>query len=177
MLVSFLASFAVARTFTSFFPSVTFEIQNIHLHHFWFGLALLVVGGWLGINYREDEIDRLAAIIFGVGGGLVGDEVGLLLTFGDYYSGLTYTFVIALLAFSAMAALLRRYGNTIVTELYGFSRNHVDLYVGVFLVFVSSAFLLQSDNMLVIVLSTVALTVGLALIARRIIRFFRALLT
>ena len=177
MLSSFLVSFAVARVFTYFFPSTMLVVQNIHVHHFWFGLALLVVGGWLGINYRDDEIDRLAAIIFGVGGGLVGDEVGLLLTFGNYYSDLTYTFIISLLAFSFMATLFRRHGKTIVTELYGFSRSHVDLYVGVFLVFISSAFLIQSDDVFVIVLSTVAFAVGLALIARRIIHFLRTILT
>jgi hypothetical protein len=177
MLSSFLVSFAVARVFTYFFPSTMLVVQNIHVHHFWFGLALLVVGGWLGINYRDDEIDRLAAIIFGVGGGLVGDEIGLLLTFGNYYSELTYTFVIALLAFSFMATLFRRHGKTIVTELYGFSRSHIDLYMGVFLVFISSAFLIQSDDVLVTVLSTVAFAVGLALIARRIIRFLRTVLT
>jgi uncharacterized membrane protein len=177
MLASFLASFAVARVFTGFFPSTMLVVQNIHVHHFWFGLALLAVGGWLGINYRDDEIERLAAIIFGVGGGLVGDEIGLLLTFGNYYSELTYTFIIALLAFSFMATLFRRHGKTIVTELYGFSRSHFDLYVGVFLVFISSAFLIQSDDVLVIVLSTIAFAVGLALIARRIIRFLRTVLT
>jgi hypothetical protein len=177
MLSSFLVSFAVARVFTYFFPSTMLVVQNIHVHHFWFGLALLVVGGWLGINYRDDEIDRLAAIIFGVGGGLVGDEVGLLLTFGNYYSELTYTFLIALLAFSFMAALFRRHGKAIITELYGFSRSHVDLYVGVFLVFISSAFLIQSDDVWIIVLGTVAFAFGLALIARRIIRFLRTVLT
>jgi len=177
MLASFLISFTVARVFTGFFPSTVFMVQNIHVHHFWFGLALLAVGGWLGINYRDDEIDRLAAIIFGVGGGLVGDEVGLLLTFGNYYSELTYTFIIALLAFSIMAALFRRHGKTILTELYGFSRSHVDLYIGVFLAFISSAFLIQSDDILIIVLSTVAFAAGLALIAKRIIRFLRTMLT
>jgi hypothetical protein len=177
MLSYFLVSFAVARVFTYFFPSTMLVVQNIHVHHFWFGLALLVVGGWLGINYRDDEIDRLAAIIFGVGGGLVGDEIGLLLTFGNYYSDLTYTFIISLLTFSFMATLFRRHGKTIVTELYGFSRSHIDLYMGVFLVFISSAFLIQSDDVLVTVLSTVAFAVGLALIARRIIRFLRTVLT
>ena len=177
MLSSFLVSFVIARVFTGFFPSTVLVVQGVHVHHFWFGLALLVVGGWLGINYRDDEIDRLAAIIFGVGGGLVGDEVGLLLTFGNYYSELTYTFIIALLAFSFMATLFRRHGKTIVTELYGFSRSHVDLYVGVFLVFISSAFLIQGGDVLVIVLSTVAFAVGLALIARRTIRFLRTVLT
>jgi hypothetical protein len=177
MLSSFLASFAVARVFTGLFPSTVLVVQGIHLHHFWYGLALLAVGGWLGINYSDDYIERIAAIIFGVGGGLVGDEIGLLLTFGDYYSELTYTFVISLLAFSFMATLFKRHGKTIVIEIYGFSRQHVDLYVGLFLAFVSSAFLIQSDNMVVVVLSAVTFTVAVALIVRRIIRFLRTILT
>jgi len=177
MLVSFLASFAVARVFTSFFPSAVLEVQGYHVHHFWYGLALLVIGGWLGINYRDDYTERIAAIIFGVGGGLVGDEIGLLITFGDYYSGLTYTFVISLLAFAFLATLFRRHGQAIVTELFGFLRLNIDLYAGLFLAIVSSAFLIQSDNMLVIVLSGITFLVGLVLIVRRIIRYLRTLFT
>jgi uncharacterized membrane protein len=177
MLSSFLASFAVARVFTAFFPSTTLVIQEIHVHHFWYGLALLTIGGWLGINYRDDHIERLAAIIFGIGGGLVGDEIGLLLTFGNYYSELTYTFLIALLTFSIMATLFKRHGKTIVTELYGFSRRHIDFYIGLFLAFVSSAFLIQSDNTPVILLSAIAFIVAIILIARRIILFLRKTLT
>ncbi len=178
MLASFLISFAVARVFTSFFPSTVVVIQGVHVHHFWYGIALLAVGGWLGINYRDDTVDRAAAIIFGVGGGLIGDEVGLLVTFGNYYDELSYTFVIGLIAFSVMAVLLRRHGKTIVEELYGFSRAHVDLYIGLFLAFVSSFFLIQNNNNLsVIIVSVVLLAIGLVLITRRIIHLFRAMLT
>jgi hypothetical protein len=177
MLSAFLASFAVARVFTAFFPSTTLVIQEIHIHHFWYGLALLTIGGWLGINYRDDHTDRLAAIIFGIGGGLVGDEIGLLLTFGNYYSELTYTFIIALLTFSIMATLFKRHGKTIVAELYGFSRKHIDLYIGLFLAFISSAFLIQSDNTTVILLSLITFIVALTLIARRTILFLRKTLT
>jgi hypothetical protein len=177
MLTSFLASFTVARVFTGFFPSSVLVVQGIHVHHFWYGLALLAVGGWLGINYSDDHIERLAAIIFGIGGGLVGDEIGLLLTFGDYYSELTYTFLIALLTFSFMAALLKRHGKTIITELYGFSRRHIDLYIGLFLAFTSSAFLIQSDNTLVILLSSITFIIALILIARRTYLFLRKTLT
>ncbi len=177
MLSSFLASFAVARVFTAFFPSTTLVIQEIHIHHFWYGLALLAIGGWLGINYRDDHTDRLAAIIFGIGGGLVGDEIGLLLTFGNYYSELTYTFLIALLTFSIMAALFKRHGKTIITELYGYSRRHIDLYIGLFLAFISSAFLIQSDNTPVIILSLITFIAALTLIARRTIHFLKKTLT
>jgi len=168
MLSFFLASFAVARVFTAFFPSTVLEVRGYHVHHFWYGLALLAIGGWLGINYRDDHTDRIAAIIFGVGGGLVGDEIGLLITFGDYYSEITYTFVISLLVFVFMATLFKRHGQAIITELFGFFRLNIDLYAGLFLAFVSSTFLIQSDNTLVNILSSIAFVVALALILRRI---------
>jgi len=173
MLVFFMTSFAVARVFTAFFPSAMLMVQGYHIHHFWYGLALLTIGGWLGINYGDDHTERIAAIIFGVGGGLVGDEIGLLITFGNYYSELTYTFVISLLAFAFMATLFKRHGQAIITELFGFFRQNVDLYLGLFLAFVSSAFLIQSDNMWVIVLSGISFIVALTLILRRIIRYLR----
>jgi len=177
MLVFFLASFVVARVFTAFFPSAILVIHGYHIHHFWYGLALLAIGGWLGINYRDDHTERIAAVIFGVGGGLVGDEIGLLITFGEYYSELTYTFVISLLAFAFMVTLFRRHGQAIITELLGFFRQNIDLYLGLFLAFLSSAFLIQSENTLVIVLSGVTFIVALALILRRIIRFLGTLFT
>lgn len=171
MLASFVISFVISRVFTSFFPSSQLVIQGYHVHHFWYGLALLAIGGWLGINYRDEQTDRIAAIIFGVGGGLVGDEIGLLLTLGDYYSEVTYTFVIALLAFAFIATLFRRHGQTIVAEIFGFMRLNIDLYVGLFLTFLSSAFLIQSNNTLVIAISGATLLIALALILRRISRY------
>jgi hypothetical protein len=152
-------------------------VQGFHIHHFWYGLALLTIGGWLGINYRDDQTERIAAIIFGVGGGLIGDEIGLLVTFGDYYSGITYTFVISLLVFVFIVTLFMRHGQAIINEILGFSRLNIDLYVSLFLAVVSSAFLIQSDNTLVIILSSITFIVALALILRRIIRYLKALFT
>jgi len=131
----------------------------------------------LGINYRDDQTERIAAIIFGVGGGLIGDEIGLLVTFGDYYSGITYTFVISLLAFVFIVTLFMRHGQAIINEILGFSRLNIDLYVSLFLAVVSSAFLIQSDNTLVVILSSITFIVALALILRRIIRYLKALFT
>jgi hypothetical protein len=152
-------------------------VQGFHIHHFWYGLALLTIGGWLGINYRNDQTERIAAIIFGVGGGLISDEIGLLVTFGDYYSELTYTFVISVLVFAVIATLFKRHGQVIITELFGFSRLNIDLYVGLFLAFVSSAFLIQSDNTLVILLSGIALVIASVLILRRTIWYLKTLST
>ena len=60
-LLSFILSFIVARTFTTFFPSTVLVSNGIHVHHFWFGIVLLAIGGWLGISYNDVDADRLAA--------------------------------------------------------------------------------------------------------------------
>ena len=161
-LVSFILSFAVARTFTYFYPQVVLVSGELHIHHFWFGMLLLVIGGWLGINYTQKEIDMLAAIIYGVGGGLIADEIGLLLTFGNYYSELTWTFLLLLFSFVSVLILLSKYRQTIYQELHEFVSSKASLFIGVFLAAVSIAFVIDTDNLFVTLLS-VALTVTGAL--------------
>lgn len=172
ILASFVLSFISARVFTTFFPSTVLIVGGYHIHHFFYGIILLVIGGWLGINYHEDQVDRIAAILFGVGGGLIGDEIGFIITL-EYYSGITYTIVVSLLAFAFMATIFKRHGRAIIAELGESFRNNFDLYAGLFLASVSSAFLIQSDNILAVGLSGIALIAGCALILRRIARHVR----
>jgi hypothetical protein len=173
-LLSFIASFAVARTFTTFSPGVIVVSGSIHIHHFWFGLVLLAVGGWLGISYNDERINRLAAILFGAGGGLIGDEVGLLLTLGNYWSEITYTLVIMFLAVASTSILIIKYSKTITTELTHFVRSNASLYFGVFLAVVSIAFIMETDNALIIMVSSAAsvtaCAVILAYLVQRIMR-------
>jgi len=157
-LISFIASFAVARAFTTLYPDIYLTGGGYHVHHFWYGLAMLAIGGWLGINYENERINRLAAILFGAGGGIIGDEVGLLLTFGDYWTEITYTSVIAFLTFISIVILLARYSKLIRTEFSEFLRSNASLYVGVFLASVSTAFILETDNIIIIAVSS-ALTI------------------
>ena len=173
-LVSFTASFVVARTFTTFNPDFVVVSGGIHIHHFWFGLALQAIGGWLGISYNAKRINRLAAILFGAGGGLIGDEVGLLLTLGDYWSEITYTLIIMFLAIASTSILITRHSKAIVTELTDFVKSNASLYFGVFLAVVSIAFIMETDNALIItvfsVASAVACAIILAYLVQRIMR-------
>lgn len=164
-IVSFIASFIVARVFTSLYPKTIWEFSGFHIHHFWYGIALLAVGGWLGISYESEKIDRLAAILFGAGGGLIGDEVGLLLTLSAhaYWAGITYTFVILFVTFASILILLNRYRNLIRTEFVQFLLSNASLYFGVFLAAVSIAFILETDNIIVITVSSV-LTIAACII-------------
>lgn len=156
-MISFIASFAVARVFTSIYPKTIWEVSGLHIHHFWYGIALLAVGGWIGISYQSEKIDRLAAILFGAGGGLIGDEVGLLLTLsvGAYWAETTYTLVIIFVTLGSMLILLNRYFKVIRTEFAQFLLSNASLYFGVFLAVVSIAFILETDNVMVITVSSV----------------------
>jgi hypothetical protein len=152
-LISFIFSFIVARSFTYFYPGIVLISGNLHIHHFWFGIALLAIGGWLGISYNHKEIDMLAAIIYGVGGGLIVDEVGLLLTFGDYWSGITWTFVIVLVASVSVLILLGMFRQAVFEELHDFVSKKASLYIGIFLAAISIAFIVETDHLLVTVVS------------------------
>lgn len=163
-LVSFIASFVVTRTFTTLNPDIVLVSSGIHIHHFWFGLVLQAIGGWLGISYNDERINRLAAILFGAGGGLIGDEVGLLLTFGNYWSEITYTLIIMFLAIASTSILIIRYSKTITPELTHFLRSNASLYFGVFLAVVSIAFIMETDNALIITISGIASATACAVI-------------
>jgi hypothetical protein len=146
---------------------------GIHFHHFWFGLLFLAIGGWLGINYSRKEIDMVAAIVYGVGGGLIADEIGLLLTFENYYSGLTWTFLFLLFAFVTILLLLRRYHDSVYGELHEFIGSKASLYIGVFIIAVSVAFVLGTDIFLVTLVSVLGTVAGVLIILAFVVHQFR----
>jgi hypothetical protein len=171
-LLSFIFSFIVARLFTTFFPSIVLITSGIHIHHFWFGIALLAIGGWLGISYDNKETNRVASILYGTGGGLIVDEVGLLLTFNNYWTGLTYTFFVVFFAFVVVLIFFYRYHAVVVDELSDFVSTKASLYLCVFLVAVSLAFIIQTDNFWVTVISSIFAVIAIILILAFLIHQF-----
>jgi hypothetical protein len=113
---------------------------------------MLALGGWIGISYNEPRIDKLAAVIFGAGGGLIADEVGILLTFqGEYYwTGISYTFTMILLAFASVLVLLNKYSKGILRDFIGFSGNRWGFYLAAFVAAISIAFLIDTENSVII---------------------------
>jgi hypothetical protein len=164
-LISFIASFAVARIFTTLSPSVVILVGNgIHIHHFWYGLALLAVGGWLGIINQTQRVDQLAAVLYGAGAGLIADEFGLLLTFGDYWNTMTYTIVGILLAFAFLGLLLIRHRGAIRAQFGRLTRIDAVFYCGIFLAMVSVAFLTTTGNSTIFIVTGVLTIVALVMI-------------
>lgn len=157
-LISFLLAFVVARTYVTLFPSQVLLTGGIHIHHFWFGIVFLAAGGWLGINYNDKGISVAAAILYGVGGGLIVDEVGLLLTFGNYWSELTWAVLIILIAFASVLILVFRNYQRIREELGEFATSKLALAAAIFLAVLSAAFI-DETSILWVRLAAIALTV------------------
>ncbi len=74
-------------------------IKGYHIHHFYWGILLLISSGWLTlVKYKRLHrrvLKGIASIIFGGGLGLVTDEFGLLLTMefgikGNYWAPQSY---------------------------------------------------------------------------------------
>jgi hypothetical protein len=90
---------------------------GIHVHHFWYGIGLMSVAGWMGIAWRQERFYRLYAVLYGLGAGLLGDEVGLLLTLGQYESELTYMFFVGAISAVIIGTLVTRYWNQLNRDL------------------------------------------------------------
>ena len=138
--IAFLSSFLGSRTFATLNPQIVVIRQGIHFHHFWYGLALIAVAGWLGIARPSGRLSRVYSVVYGLGAGFIGDEVGLLLTFGDYYSELTYVSLVAAASFIILVMLLLRYGDRVVKEVFSISSAEGVLHLGIFLVGFSTIF-------------------------------------
>ena len=107
------------------------ETGGIHFHHFWYGLIMVLAAGWLGIASKPSIYRRIYAIIFGLGAGLIGDEVGLLLTFGNYFAEPTYVVFIAGVSVAALAVLIFGFKQQVSYDVLTLKRAEQLLYVGV----------------------------------------------
>jgi hypothetical protein len=118
-------------------PRTVVETGGIHFHHFWYGLAMIVVSGWLGISRPPSLYRRVYAIVFGLGAGLTADELGLLLTFGNYFSEPTYLVFIAAACVGGLGVLVFGSRESIRYDFLALRRHERFLYLGIVVVGVS----------------------------------------
>ena len=141
-ILGFVAGFFGARLFATLNPKVVVvdTHSGIHFHHFWYGLAMIIVAGWMGIALRNERLDRNLALIFGLGVGFIGDEVGLLLTFGDYTSELTAWFFAGAIAIIILVTLFWRFRKSIEEDVLKVSNYERLTQIGVLLALFSTIF-------------------------------------
>jgi len=137
--LGFVAGFFGGRLFATL-TGITVVQSGIHFHHFWYGLAMVVVTGWLGIAITTERLGRLLASIFGLGVGFIGDEVGLLLAFEDYTSELTAWFFAGAISCIILVTLVLKFRSQLEKDVFGVSSAEHLTHAGVFLAVFSSIF-------------------------------------
>ena len=94
--ISFLLAFTVSRGIVVILgesrPSLELWIGNYHIHHFFFGILLLSISGWISLIGSKKKYRMISAAMYGAGLGLLIDEIGLLVTWGDYWAKQSYIF-------------------------------------------------------------------------------------
>jgi len=114
VLSAFIFSFFIARAFVVLLdvpisPAHQLWMKGYRIHHFFVGIGLLAIGGWLGYIRCGHRVTQISAALYGGGLGSIVDEFGLLLTFGDYWSPLSYTFFVTVSLFLLIMLLFEAY--------------------------------------------------------------------
>ncbi len=139
-MLGFLVAFFGSRAFALLNPSIVVANGEVHFHHFWYGLGMVALTGWLGITYNKPRLLRTYSLVFGLGAGLIGDEVGLLLTFGNYQSDLTTDFFVGVIGFIILVPMILQYKTAFRKDTVHQSYNERLIHVGILLVGVSTIF-------------------------------------
>ncbi len=94
--ISFLTTFTASRALVVLTgeskPSFELWIGNYHIHHFFFGILLVSISGWISLVGNRKKYKMTSAMLYGGGLGLLVDEIGLLLTWGNYWAKQSYVF-------------------------------------------------------------------------------------
>ena len=111
--VAFVLTVAAARIFSLVLPRVHWEpVAGMHIHHYVYGIFILVVAGYLALIFKNDRATAWIALLYGLGVGLTFDEFGMWLT-PPFVRGVRWntngvTMVVLVLALLGLLPVFRR---------------------------------------------------------------------
>lgn len=91
ILLSFIAAFIIARIMSLQLGGELY-IDGFHIHHFYWGMIALSIGGIIGILGSSHRAMQVAGVLVGAGIGIFADEIGLLLNCTTPTRDCTYFF-------------------------------------------------------------------------------------
>ncbi|MFO7792495.1 MAG: hypothetical protein R6W73_05880 [Candidatus Saliniplasma sp.] len=115
--ISFLASFIGARLWVIYLgaaettPPPTSVGRNVvlggyHIHHITYGIILISISAWLSINYWSRSIVRISSILYGLGLGLVIEQLGFIIGGIEAYRADIEVFFIAVLIIAILLSVV-----------------------------------------------------------------------
>ena len=92
-------------------PLQQLDFGNYHIHHYFYGVVLLGLVGYIAV-FRDDYPKKPIAVLYGLGMGVFVDEIGMLLTEGEYFAESTYFFAVGFVGLFLLVLYyeLKRYG-------------------------------------------------------------------
>ena len=84
------ASTAAKTGDIQFYIGTNIILFGYHIHHLYIGIVLIALAGWFSITQTASSDRKDNALMYGIGLGLFMDEIGLLLSWGDYWHSTTY---------------------------------------------------------------------------------------
>ena len=114
LLLSFVPTVVIARTY-SVITGNSIYIRGYQIHHFYFGMLCLAIGGLLALLVKRSRAQGFASILIGVGLGLFVDEIGLLLNCTTINRVCSYYFPDALDIFGVTLILI--VGLTLIVDI------------------------------------------------------------
>jgi len=114
ILSGFIVSFLIARAFVVLLDiplnsAHQLWVKGYRIHHFFYGIGVLIIGGWLEHTHNGRLVTKISAGLYGIGVGVLVDEFGLLLTFGDYWSAQSYVFFVIISLLFLITLLFEAY--------------------------------------------------------------------
>lgn len=117
VLISFLTAFGLARVYSIYIGNSIY-LMGYHIHHFYFGMVVLSIGGLIALLTNHKVVLRISSILIGTGIGLFADEIGLLLNCTStnrqcaYYFPDTFDIIgsitLAIISFMVLADLIEK---------------------------------------------------------------------
>ena len=74
---AFALTVLVARLVSYVVPRFHINIFGIHVHHYVYGIFILVIAGYLALIFRNDGATPWIALLYGLGVGFTFDEFGM----------------------------------------------------------------------------------------------------
>lgn len=72
--MSLLISSVVIRSFNTIFPNLRIVVNGIHIHHFTFGILILLISGYVGLFIKSEKSKYILALAYGTGVAFLLDE-------------------------------------------------------------------------------------------------------
>lgn len=86
IMVSFLIWFLIARTYTTLFPQSVIMVNNVHVHHFAYGIIMLSIIAYIAVSYPLTRAWRLRiSVLLGISLATAYDEFAMWLLLEDLH--------------------------------------------------------------------------------------------